>query len=152
MVAPPSARVRRETAGAAPVGTPFRVTDEADFEFVAASLRADESDLMSFVEALAQKLEGALPRRVRVVRKPVRFLAKEKRVEEIEIDFGRVHYSLHSNGHDLEARRSKKVRGVAIKSQELALDAWLREFARELSAEAKADERARLALEQLLVG
>ena len=35
-----------------------------DFETVAASLRADAADLPSFIEALAVKLEGALPGRV----------------------------------------------------------------------------------------
>jgi len=34
-----------------------------DFEMVAASLRADSADLRTFVEALAAKLEGALPGR-----------------------------------------------------------------------------------------
>ena len=36
---------------------------EDDFELVAASLRADVGDLVAFVEALAVKLEQALPQR-----------------------------------------------------------------------------------------
>ena len=40
--------------------------EDPGFELVAASLRADATDLAAFVEALAVKLEGALPGSVRV--------------------------------------------------------------------------------------
>ena len=39
-------------------------TQPDDFEMVAASLRADAGDLPAYVEALAVKLEGALPGRL----------------------------------------------------------------------------------------
>ncbi len=39
-----------------------------DFELLAASLRADAGDAGAFLEALAAKLGGALPHRVRVER------------------------------------------------------------------------------------
>ena len=43
--------------------------EDPGFELVAASLRADATDLAAFVEALAVKLEGALPGSVRVERR-----------------------------------------------------------------------------------
>jgi len=42
--------------------------EEGSFDMVAAGLRADAADLDAFVEALAVKLEGALPGRVAIAR------------------------------------------------------------------------------------
>ena len=42
--------------------------EEGSFDMVAAGLRADAADLDAFVEALAVKLEGALPGRVTIAR------------------------------------------------------------------------------------
>ena len=42
--------------------------DDPGFDLVAASLRADTTDLNAFVQALAVKLEGALPDSVKARR------------------------------------------------------------------------------------
>ena len=68
--------------------------DERDIELLAASLRADASDLAAFVEALASKLEGALKERVKVVRKRVSLFSGRKRVQTITIDLGDHEYVL----------------------------------------------------------
>jgi hypothetical protein len=65
-----------------------------DVELVAASLRASSKDLKTFVEALAVKLDEALPDRVQVERRGTRLLAKERRVERIECQLRDVRYSL----------------------------------------------------------
>ena len=124
---------------------------EIDVELVAASLRASSSDLKTFVEVLADKLEGALPGRVLVERKSVRFLAKEKRVDRIECQLGDARYVL-STRNGLEVRRAKAVRGVVLKTEELSFDEWLGALAQALADEARTSEQARLALEQLLAG
>jgi len=124
---------------------------EIDVELVAASLRASSSDLKTFVEVLADKLEGALPGRVLVERKSVRFLAKEKRVDRIECQLGDARYVL-STRNGLELRRAKAVRGVVLKTEELSFDEWLGALAQALADEARTSEQARLALEQLLAG
>jgi hypothetical protein len=122
-----------------------------DVELVAASLRASSRDLKTFVEVLAVKLEEALPDRVQVERRATRFLAKEKRVEQIQCQLGEVRYSL-STRNGIEARRAKVVRGVVLKSEELSLDDWLGALAHDLAEEAQTSERAQLALQELLSG
>jgi hypothetical protein len=42
------------------------------------------------------------------------------------------------------------VRGIVIKSEPLDLDAWIEALSRELAAQARQSERARIALERLL--
>jgi hypothetical protein len=124
---------------------------EIDVELVAASLRASSGDLKAFVEALAHKLEAALPGRVLVERKSTGFLSKEKRVARMECQLGDVRYVL-SVRDGLEARRAKVVRGVVLKSEALSFDAWLDAFAHDLADEAQTSEQAQLALQQLLLG
>ena len=55
----------------------------SDFDLVAAELRADQADLGAYVEALAAKLEGALPAHTVVERERTR-LRGPKRVRRIE--------------------------------------------------------------------
>jgi hypothetical protein len=122
-----------------------------DVELVAASLRASSSDLTTFVEVLADKLETALPGRVQVERKGTRFLGKAKRVERIQCQLGDARYLLSTRA-GIEARRAKTVRGVVLKTEELSLDEWLGALAQDLADEAQSSEHAQLALQQLLAG
>lgn len=125
---------------------------DGGFELLAASLRASSSDLDTFVEVLADKLEHALPGRVAVERRAVRRFSKEKRVARIELALGDNRYLAIVQGGALETRCAKAVRGVVLKTEALPLDSWLESLARELAAEAEASEQSRLALEQLLRG
>ncbi len=125
--------------------------DEIDVELVAASLRASSNDLKTFVEALADKLERALPGRVQVERRATRFLGREKRVDRIQCQLGEQRYVLSAR-NGIEARRAMAVRGVVLKTEELSLDEWLGALARDLADEARTNEHAQLALQQLLAG
>jgi hypothetical protein len=124
---------------------------EIDVELVAASLRASSGDLKAFVEALADKLEAALPGRVQVERKSTGFLSKQKRVAGLQCQLGDVRYSL-SMRDGLEVRRAKAVRGVVLKNEELSFEVWLDALAHDLADEAQTSEQAQLALQQLLLG
>lgn len=125
---------------------------EDGFELLAASLRASGGDLRTFVEVLADKLEQALPGRVRVERRAVRLFAREKRVARIELALGDSRYSVVAEGGGLEARCAKAVRGVVLKSEAMPLPAWLESLGHELALEAESSEQSRRALEQLLEG
>jgi hypothetical protein len=124
---------------------------EIDVELVAASLRASSTDLNAFVEVLADKLEEALPDRVRVERRSKRMLAREKRVDRIECQLGEARYLL-STRDGIEARRARMVRGVVLKNEQLSLDEWLGALAVDLAGEARTNEEAQVALQKLLVG
>ena len=122
---------------------------DADFELLAASLRSDTRDLAVFLDALASKLEGALPQRTRVFRRRGLF-AQRKQVARIEVELGEERYVLRLDGGALEAQRAKAVRGVVLKNELLGLEEWVESLARAIAAEARTSEHGRLALERLL--
>ena len=122
---------------------------EGSFDMVAAGLRADATDLNAFVEALAVKLEGALPGRVTIARQGGLF-SRSKGVREISVDMGDSRYSLVSNGGRIETTRRNEVRGIAIKSEPLELEEWIAALSRELEAAARESADGRQALERLL--
>jgi hypothetical protein len=126
--------------------------EERNFDLSAASLRASSGDLRTFVDVLADKLDRALPGRVKVERRPVRLLSKQKHVTAIELDLGGTRYLLAAQDGAVEARCATAVRGIVLKSAVVSLDAWIDALLRELANEAQTSEQSRLALEQLLEG
>ena len=125
---------------------------EISVDLLAASLRASSSDLKTFVEVLADKLEDALPGRVQVGRRSTRFLGKEKRVERLECELAGQRYLLATRDGAVEVRRATAVRGVVLKTEVLPLGEWLDALARDLANEAQTSEQAQLALQQMLAG
>ena len=123
---------------------------DLSFDLVASSLRADATDTRSLVEALAAKLERALPTETHVERKATKLLSRERRVTRIEMRLGDLSYTLRMDGDRTQTQRSRTSRGIVIKSEELSLDAWLDALADALRAEAQRSESTRLALERLL--
>jgi hypothetical protein len=124
----------------------------ADFDLVAASLRADASDSRGFVEALAVRLEAALPAQTQVKRRSKRFLSAAKVVRLIEVDAGDNRYALEVDDRGgMETRRSAAVRGIVLKNDPLPVDEWIDSLARDLAEQARVSEQGRLALERLLL-
>jgi hypothetical protein len=124
----------------------------ANFDLVAASLRADAADSRGLAEALAVRLESALPGQTRVKRRSKRFLSGEKVVRLIEVDAGENRYALAVDDHGgLDARRSAAVRGIVLKNDPLPLEQWLDSLARDLAEQAQQSEHGRQALERLLL-
>jgi hypothetical protein len=71
---------------------------DVSFDMVVSSLRADAADTRSLVEALATKLELALPAETHVDRKAVKRLSRDKRVARIEVRLGDLTYTLGMDG------------------------------------------------------
>ena len=124
--------------------------DDPGFDLVAASLRADTTDLNAFVEALAVKLEGALPGSVKVERRGGGLRSREKRVRRISISMDATRYDLDRDGDSIQTSRCNEVRGIVIKSERLGLDEWIDDLSRELTERAQQSERSMLALQRLL--
>ena len=124
--------------------------DDPGFDLVAASLRADTTDLNAFVEALAVKLEGALPDSVKVDRKGGGLLSRGKRVRRISIGMDEARYDLERVGESIQTSRCNEVRGIVIKSERLGIDEWIDALSRELMQRAQQGERSMLALQRLL--
>ena len=123
-----------------------------DFDLIAASLRADAADSRGLAEALAVRLETALPTQTRIHRRSRKLLSREKVVKAIEVDAGENRYALtvEDNGA-LQTTRSAAVRGIVLKNDPLPLDEWIDGLARDIAEQARASEQGRQALERLLM-
>jgi hypothetical protein len=123
---------------------------EEDFDRLAAALQADSRDLSTFLEVVASKFEAALPGRTRVERSGGGLLRRNRQVSRVSLELGDLHFELARSGGAVAAKCTKVVRGIALKTELLNLDAWLLELARALSTQASASAQDRVALERLL--
>ncbi len=127
------------------------VSEEDVFDLAAAGLRGDGTDLRISVEALASKLEQALPGQARVERRGGGLLGRgEKRVRAVRVELGSSAYLLSVESGRLEGARERQVGGIAIKRETLNPDEWIAELTADLRAEAERSAHARAALEGLL--
>lgn len=120
-----------------------------DLDLLAASLRADSSDLVAFVGGLAAKLEDAVPSRVRVERRRSG-LRGPKIVRRIALDAGDQRLELRVEGGAIETRCSRLSGGIVLKTESLDSEAWLTALGEALATEARRSETTRQALERLL--
>jgi hypothetical protein len=122
-----------------------------DLELLAASLRADSSDLNAFVESLAAKLEDAVPGRTKVERRRSGMFGS-KAVRRITVDLGDRRLDLRYDGGSVQTQASKLSGGIVLKNESLEAEAWLAALSEALAAEARRSETTRKALERLLIG
>jgi hypothetical protein len=120
-----------------------------DLDLLAASLRADSSDLHAFVESMAAKLEEAVPGRVRVDRRRSGMFGPRE-VRSVSIDLSDRRLELRADGGRVETRCARLSGGIVLKNEELEIDAWLATLSEALAAEASRSEATRRALERLL--
>ncbi|HEX4672096.1 MAG TPA: hypothetical protein VH279_07495 [Solirubrobacteraceae bacterium] len=122
-----------------------------DMDLLAASLRADSSDVNAFVESLASKLEEAVPDHTRVERRRAGLLGP-KQVRRIALDAGSTRLELlRDDGGAVQTRCSRLSGGIVLKTEELGADDWITALGEALAAEAGRNERTRQALERLLI-
>jgi hypothetical protein len=121
-----------------------------DMDLIAASLRADTSDLNAFVESLAAKLEEAVPARVRIDRRRSGMFGP-KSVRSLTVDLGDRRLELRTDGRRVETRCGRLSAGIVLKNEVLDTDEWLAALSDALAAEAKRSETTRKALERLLM-
>jgi hypothetical protein len=118
------------------------------FDLLAASLRADARDLELFLEVLAARLLEALPGRVAVDHQGG--LISRKRVRRVAVDFGEHRYELARAPGGVAGRHYHQVRGITLKTEELAVEEWIDALSRLLADEARDSEQGRAALQRLL--
>ncbi len=121
-----------------------------DLDLLAASLRADSSDLSAFVESMATKLEEAVPARVRVERRRAGMFGP-KTVRSLSVDLADRRLELRADGGSVQTRCARLSGGIVLKNEELEIDAWLATLSEALAAEASRSEATRRALERLLI-
>ncbi|HVB27810.1 MAG TPA: hypothetical protein VNE21_07855 [Mycobacteriales bacterium] len=120
-----------------------------DVELIAASLRADRTDLGVFLDVLVAKLTDILPEAV-VVTSGSGMFRRDKRARAVALTLGERRFTLTRTGGTVSAEISHEVRGVRLSGDQVELDAWLTELARGLADEATRSAAARNALAQLL--
>ena len=124
---------------------------ELDLDLAAAELRADRADTHAMIEALAARLEEALPRAAVVKRRRVGgLLSKRTEVERIDVALEDQRFELEDGRGGLHCTRHTVVRGITLKREELPLSQWLHELVGEVAQAAAIGEQARAALEGLL--
>lgn len=121
--------------------------DSLDFELLAASLRADASDMPVWFALLGTKLAEALPERVQLHRSG---LFSSGAVKSIEIELGAWRLALRlEHGYPL-AERTHVVRGIGLKTEQLPLDDWITSLCQALSELAATSVRENAAIQSLL--
>jgi len=121
-------------------------------DLAAASTRGDGIDTQAMVDALATRLEAALPRLTQVKRRRVGgILSKRTEVERIEVELGDQRFELVQSGGPPQCARNKVVRGITLKRDEVPIQQWVRELVEEVVQTAAVGEQARIALEGLVL-
>jgi hypothetical protein len=127
------------------------LSEPLQVELLAASLRADTTDLKAFLEALAVKLEGSLPNQTQVTRQSSLF-SREHPVKEIAVTMGDYQYRIAREGKGpLVTLRAKVVRGIVLKTEPIPMEQWIEELAEGLAQESARSTQARTALERFLL-
>ena len=120
-----------------------------DLDLITASLRADASDMSTFIEVLAAKLEDAIPGSVRVTRMRGRLFGA-KQVGRITVDAGGQRLELRRAGNGVETTCSRLSGGIVLKTETVDTDTWLTALGEALAEQAKRSQTTRQALERLL--
>jgi hypothetical protein len=124
--------------------------EDLGFDLAAASLRADRADLPRFVEALAARLEAALPTHCDVARRRRSLLSRQTQVERVRVDLGTRRFLLHWRRGELVAEVESAVHDMRRTTAAVPLDDWLAALHEALHGQASSSAEARAALERLL--
>jgi hypothetical protein len=107
------------------------------------------SDLRAFVEALAVKLEDAVPGAVTVERRRDGMFGP-KHVRRIAVEASGQRLELRADGASIQTRCARLSGGIVLKNEELATDEWLALLGEALAQQARSSLTTRQALERLL--
>ena len=120
-------------------------------ELFAASLRADKTDLKTFLDALAIKLEGSLLDYTRVTRQGSIF-SRERPVKEVVVSLGEYQYRIGREKQGfLISVREHVVRGIVLKTEQTTVDQWIDDLSEALAQLASQSAHSRAYLERFLL-
>ena len=118
-----------------------------ELDLVASALRADAGEVDVFFDVLVGKLAAVLPEQVEVQRGG--FLGRG-RPEVVRVALGDAHYEARRERRRVLCARRQVVRGIALKTEDLEVGAWIDALSADLVDEAARSDRARTALQGLL--
>ncbi|MCF8564244.1 hypothetical protein LLE49_05745 [Alicyclobacillus tolerans] len=121
------------------------------FDLSAALWRKSITDEKALLEALAVRLEQALPTMTTVERRMTLF-SKNKPVRSVTVKFEGAEYRVALEGSGILAEKGKIVRNIRLKTEHLTLSQWLTELSSDLESYAQEHESTRQTLERFLLG
>jgi hypothetical protein len=111
-------------------------------------LREFTGDREVFLRLLVQGLEETVPQRVDVDRAGGWF-GRERTIRRIQVDLDDYRYQLEvGKGGALSAGRTRVVRGIALKTEEMGVEEWLRDLSQTLVEYARTHREALDALKR----
>ncbi|MCL4449068.1 MAG: hypothetical protein M1483_04450 [Actinobacteria bacterium] len=121
-----------------------------DLEMLAAALRADTGDIATFFEVLAKKLIDILGERVTLEREGGIF-HKEHKILRISVELGDTYLEIEKVQERVVCRQRHAVKGIVLKTAEVAFADWLTVLVGLLAEESRQNEATRKALEEILL-
>lgn len=121
--------------------------DPMELDLLAAALRAHTADAATWVHVLGAKLAAALGPRVLLHHAG---MFHSGAVDGLVADLGTWRFALRLDRGQPLAERTHVVRGIALKTEPLPLDAWIDALTQALAELAATSERERSAILQLL--
>lgn len=125
--------------------------DGFSFDLSAAEWRKGITDEKILIQALAVRLEQALPH-VTIVNRSFSLFSSQKPVKSIVIRLDEAEYALRNEASGIQAQLGKVVRGIRLKSEDLSLPEWLNRLSTDLELYATRHGEAREKLERFLLG
>jgi len=108
-----------------------------------------QQDQQALLEELATFLESTLPRQTAIRR--THGVIGPRRATGLSVEIGGTRYELtQASRSGLEAGRTRVVRGVAVRTEPLEVEIWLKELGAALANELERTGGGRAALERLL--
>jgi hypothetical protein len=124
-------------------------SSEPDLDVLAASLRADASDIGVFFQVLGGKLLDSMPGGVELAREGGLF-KKDHPIKKIVVRAGDDVFEAELRQGAVGCRHAHAVRGITLRSEEMGLDQWLRALVGVLAGQAQSSAQASAALRSLV--
>jgi hypothetical protein len=124
--------------------------DSYDLALAAASLRANAADLTALLTSLADQLADTLGTRLRVRRSGRR--RRDATVSAVTVALGSDEFTAALDDGDVHCQIAHVSGGITIRNEALDLQSWLVRLLDALRAEAAHSDRARTALEHIVIG
>lgn len=125
--------------------------DGFSFDLSAAEWRKGITDEKILIQALAVRLEQALPH-LTTVNRSFSLFSSQKPVRSITVRLEDTEYVLRNETSGIQAQLGKVVRGIRLKSEDVSLQEWLNRLSVDLEAYATRHTEARTTLERFLLG
>ncbi len=134
-----------------PSGEPVDPAEPPDLDMAVATLQANMGDVRILLKVLVDQLVDAVGKeRLRVER--AGRLRRDNEVRALEVTMGDDDYRAELDGSSLRCSIGHRSGGIRIRSDQVMVDQWLKRLLGSLQAEAAHSERARQALERIVIG